>query len=236
MKILKKIYKRLILLFSLLSRIEKLEATSFNRRHYAVEQIAQYLVGAKVEGDYLEFGVYEGAVFCQVFHWLKDQFPEMRFFAFDSFEGLPAPNGTDNINGYSSNYHPHEFACSLSSFKKNLKKNKVDMARVELVKGWYDKTLKPNQVNRYGIRHAAFIWIDSDLYESAVPVLKFITPYLTPGTIIVFDDWHAFRNDPHRGEQRACREWLKKNPKIKLAELFTYGYGGIVFTVISKKP
>ena len=66
-----------------------------------------------------------------------------------------------------------------------------------------------------------------------MPVLKFITPYLERGSVIVFDDWHAFRNNPNYGEQRACREWLKQNPKIKLAELFTYGYGGIVFTVTS---
>jgi len=235
MNYLKRFIKRIILIFTFLSRIERIETLNFNRRLYAVDQIAQYLVGAKIDGDYLEFGVYQGTVFTRVYHGLKVHYPKMRFFAFDSFEGLPAPKGIDNIDGFSSNYHSNEFACSIEEFKKNLTRNRVNLDRVELVKGWYNKTLKPNQVGRYGIKKAALIWIDSDLYESAVPVLNFITPYLAEGTVIVFDDWHAFRNNPDRGEQKACKEWLKKNPKIKLAELFNYGYGGVVFTVISSQ-
>lgn len=230
---MKKIIKKIILFLTLLSRIEKLETHSFNRRIYAVEQVAAYLVGAKIEGDYLEFGVYKGTVFSHAYRWLHKNFPQMRFFAFDSFEGLPEPKGWDNINGYSSNYHPNEFECSLEDFKHILKQKKVNLDKVKTIQGWYKDTLKANQTKKYGLKKAAFIWIDSDLYESAVSVLRFITPFLSPGTVIVFDDWHAFRNNPKFGEQKACREWLKKNPKIKLAELFNYGYGGIVFTVVT---
>ena len=153
--------------------------------------------------------------------------------AFDSFEGLPKPKGIDKADDYSSNYHTNEFACSKEEFLKNLKKAKVDIKRTKIVKGWFDKTLVGSKAKAYDIKKIAAVWIDCDLYESTIPVLKFITPYLTKGSIIVFDDWHSFRNDPTRGEQRACREWLKRNPKIKLAELFNFGYGGIVFTIIS---
>ena len=214
-------------------KVQELEYHSFNQRYYAVEQVAAYLVGAKLEGDYLEFGVYRGAVFSHIYKWISKLFPKMQFFAFDSFQGLPAPKGIDNVDGYSSNYHANEFSCSEKDFLKNLKNAKVDLKRVKTIKGWYDQTLIGAKAKTYGVKKIAAVWIDCDLYESTVPVLKYITPYLNPGSVIIFDDWHAFRNDPTKGEQKACQEWLKKNPKIKLAPLFTYGYGGAVFTVIS---
>ena len=232
-KSLKTIIRKIIYIFQLPGRVSKLEYYNFNQRYFAVEQITAYLVGAKLDGDYLEFGVYRGAIFIHAYQWMAKLFPKMRFLALDSFEGLPDPEGTDDIDGYSSNYHKNEFACSEEEFLQNLKKENVDLGRIKTIKGWYNKTLTSEKSKKHGIKHIAAAWIDCDLYESTVPVLKYITPYITQGTIIVFDDWHAFRNDPGRGEQRACTEWLKKNPSIKLAPLFTYGYGGAIFTVIS---
>lgn len=231
--IIRAVIKKIIFIIGLPGKVQKLEYYNFNRRYYAVEQVAAYLVGAKIPGDYLEFGVFRGALFIHAYKWLAPQFKSMRFIAFDSFEGLPEPQGIDNLNHYSSNYHPHEFACSKEQFLKNLKKTKINLRRIKIIKGWFNETLTAKQAKTYGIKRIAAVWIDCDLYESTVPVLKFITPYITCGTVIVFDDWHSFRNDPNRGEQRACRQWLKRNPKIKLAELFTFGYGGIAFTVIS---
>lgn len=230
---LKLVAKKIIFIFTLPGRVQKLEYYNFNKRYFAVEQVAAYLVGAQIQGDYLEFGVFKGSIFIHAYKWISPHFKSMRFVAFDSFEGLPEPKGIDKLDDYSSNYHENEFACSEAEFLKNLKKAKVDIKRTKLVKGWFDKTLISSKAKNYGIKKIAAAWIDCDLYESTIPVLKFITPYLTKGSVIVFDDWHAFRNDPSRGEQRACREWLKKNPKIKLAQLFNFGYGGIVFTVIS---
>lgn len=31
----------------------------------------------------------------------------------------------------------------------------------------------------------------------------------------MFDDWFCYKGDPEKGEQRATREWLEKNPNIK---------------------
>jgi O-methyltransferase len=85
----------------------------------------------------------------------------------------------------------------------------------------------------YAIERIAVAWIDCDLYESTVPVLKFITPHLCVGSVIVFDDWRCYRNHPDFGEQRACREWLEANPGIKLRELLSFGWNGIAFTIVS---
>ena len=74
-----------LLLRGVYNRIRQLEYRSFNRRYYAVEQVAEYLVGAQVSGDYCEFGVYKGDTFAHMAKY-HHEFPQMRFFAFDSFE------------------------------------------------------------------------------------------------------------------------------------------------------
>jgi hypothetical protein len=69
-----------------------------------------------------------------------------------------------------------------------------------------------------GIKQAAVVWIDCDLYESTVPALNFITDFVQTGTIICFDDFYCFRGDPNRGESKAFKEWLLRNPKITAIE------------------
>tara|TARA_R110001583_G_scaffold178083_2_gene333785 strand:+ start:10693 stop:11436 length:744 start_codon:yes stop_codon:yes gene_type:complete len=215
------------------SRIELLEKRIRNNRWFAVEEMAHYLVGAQIEGDYCEFGVFKGETFSHACNVGWPQEINMRFIAFDSFEGLPKPKGLDAEGGYSSNFHHGEFACSQEDFEKNLRNNGVDMSNVISVKGWFEETLNDNTAKKLQIEKIAAAWIDGDLYESTVPILKFLTSRISVGTIILFDDWRVFRNLPDYGEQRACREWLDENPHISLREIFSFGHHGVAFTVAS---
>ncbi len=201
-----------------------------NRRFYAIMQATEYLLGAKIDGDYLEFGVFEGSTFRFAYKNLSPYFDEMKFYAFDSFEGLPEPRGIDNIKGYSSNFNKGDFFCTEQKFKKLLESDGVEMKKISIIKGWFDDTLR-NKKENYGVRSISLAYIDSDFYESTVPVLEFITPRLEEGSLIIFDDWRCYRNQPHLGVQKACNEWLERNPHIKLRELFSYGWNGIAFTV-----
>jgi len=230
MKIISKI-KKLIALPTLDQRVGVLEEGRQNRRYEAVYDMADYLVGAQLPGHYCEFGVYRGATFSYAYRLLSGLFPGMRFFAADSFEGLPKPKGLDALDGYTSNFHENEFACTEEDFITNLKRNGVNLDRVQTVKGWFDQTLSDGKAEEYGIEKIAAAWIDCDLYESTVPVLNFILPHLIVGSVIVFDDWKCFRNLPDFGEQRACREWLADNPQLTLNELFSFGSHGLAFTV-----
>lgn len=215
------------------SRLNTLEYRSFNRRFYAIEQCAEYLIGAKIDGDYLEFGVYQGTTFSHAYQWMSPHFANMKFYAFDSFEGLPKPHGIDIVDGYSSHFYETQFSCSQEEFTQNILSKSVNLDKVKIIKGWFDNTLSPEKAQGYDLKKIAVAWIDCDYYESTVPVLNFITPHLTAGSVIIFDDWRCYRNHPDFGEQRACREWLESNKQIKLSELFSFGWNGIAFTVTS---
>jgi hypothetical protein len=222
-----------LLLRDVYNRIGEIEYRSFNRRFYCIEQVAEYLIGAQIPGDYCEFGVFEGNTFSHAYRRMAPYFPSMRFVAFDSFEGLPRPQGIDAEDGFTSHFFEQQFACSEEDFYRNLRRNRVDTGRVSAVKGWFNETLSPGAAERHGVRQVAVAWVDCDLYESAVPVLDYLTARLLVGSVVVFDDWRCFRNLPDFGEQRAVREWLERNPQLSLRELLSFGWNGIAFTVSS---
>lgn len=231
--IFKKLYRHLILKFitnPLDRRITELEKRTLNHSFLAIDNIGGYLQWSNVSGDYLEFGVYQGSTFSYAYKTLSRRFDDMRFFAFDSFQGLPELEGVDALE--TSSFHEHQFSCSKDDFVRNIRRAGVeDMTRVHIIEGWFDQTLTPEKAKTYGVNTIAAAWIDVDLYESTLPVLRFITPYLAVGSVIVFDDWRCFKNLPDFGEQRACQEWLADNPQIELRELFSFGWHGIAFTV-----
>jgi O-methyltransferase len=220
-----------ILLRGVYRRIEQLEYRAFNRRYYAVEQVAEYLIGAQIPGDYCEFGVWQGTTFSHAYKLMAPYFPEMRFVALDSYEGLPKPNGIDAKEGYSSHFYERQFSCSREEFLRNLRRNGVDLSRVKVVKGWFNETLTREVAASHGVDRIAVAWIDCDLYESTVPVLEYLTGRISEGSVILFDDWRCFRNLPDFGQQRAVREWLHRNPRISMKELLSFGWNGIAFTV-----
>ena len=59
-------------------RLKYLEKRLYNYRWFAVEMAADYLVGAQIEGDYCEFGVWKGTTFAHMLRY-HEIFPEMRF-------------------------------------------------------------------------------------------------------------------------------------------------------------
>lgn len=181
-------------------------------------------------GDYLEFGCYAGASFVHVLEGAAKRMPWMRFFAFDSFEGLPAPEGPDE-NG---SFWEGQYACNQESFLRNVRRPDIDPGRIICVPRWYNQSLTPEVKRRHNLTVAAIVTIDCDLYQSAVPVLHFITDLIETGTILLFDDWFCFKGDPERGVQRACAEWLASNPNVRLQDWHLFDGFGKSFIVLKQ--
>ncbi len=182
-----------------------------------------------MEGDYLEFGVASGTSFVFAYQAAQEfNLKSMRFYAFDSFRGLPEIR---NVDAEVRHFKEGMFNVEEKLFLKRLKQDKVDLSKVQTIPGWFNETLTNDTKMKLSIKKASVIMVDCDLYESTVPVLNFIVDYLQDGTIIVFDDWFCFRGNPNRGEQRAFREWLKRNPSIKVSEYHKYGAEGISFII-----
>ena len=194
-----------------------------------IETAFGFAFNNRVAGDYLEFGVYQGCTFTDAWDAARRYgMSDMRFHAFDSFQGLPEPDGKDRDGGFSGG----QFHCEREKFEAILRRRKVDMSRVSIHEGMFDETLAtPGSLRSAGIGQASVVWIDCDLYASTVPVLRALGDVLVDGTILVFDDWYCFNGRPDRGEQRACAEWLAANPGIRLVEYQKFHWGGASFIV-----
>lgn len=112
-------------------------------------------------GDIVETGVFKGGTAAIILKTLInfDQC-QRRFWAFDSFEGLPVPSRKD-MDGTLKVGNPGAFAVTEERFIANMKRLKVWDPRVHVVKGWFKDT-----VARAPISHIGFLRLDGDLYES----------------------------------------------------------------------
>ena len=120
-------------------------------------------------GEYYEFGVFQGT--------------SINFFArelgrnihgFDSFEGLPAGEGVWKKYRDEGTF---DRGGQLPTVEDN----------VTLHQGWISDTL-PRFIEERDLQQAAFIHIDTDIYESAACILDNLGPYIDQGTVILFDE------------------------------------------------
>jgi hypothetical protein len=144
----------------------------------------------------------------------------MSMHAYDSFEGLPPPQGVDA----GGTFQAGQFRSPRSVFDAETRN--IPAERRSVTEGLFDVSLP--QAEKHKI---ALAWVDCDLYESTVPVLDFLTTQLQDGSVLVFDDWFCFHGRPDRGEQRACREWLDANPEISLVPYRDFHWAGRSFLV-----
>ncbi len=216
---------------------EERNISDFIGAHGCLNAAASFITWNQVPGDYIEFGVWKGRSFAAAYHamtqgrrkhqshgytdpeYVEWAQKEPRFIAFDSFEGIPGGEDADRM----VDYHEGAYDCGLEQFLENIRAQGVDLSRVETVKGFYDATCTAATREKLQLTELALVHIDCDLYESTVPVLDFVTDALVQGSVIVFDDWFRFRGSPNKGEQRACNEWLQRNPQLELIEHWQQG-------------
>ena len=184
--------------------------------------------GTLQQGDYLEFGVFKGYAF-----WYAQQAarryraPRLRFFGFDSFNGLPEVENADHTAH--NEFYRGQFCCSKQRVIDNLNTAGVDWTRTFLIEGYFEQSLTNDVRRRHGIEKAPIILIDCDLYSSTSQVLQFVAPMIMDQTIVLMDDWNCFNADNERGQRRAFREFLAGNPQLRAEPLFAYGPYGQTF-------
>ncbi len=125
---------------------------------------------APAGGLWLELGVFQG----YSLNFLADRAPGT-VYGFDSFEGLKEDwKGTGLLRG------TFDLRGRLPKVRRN----------AELVRGWFDASVPP-----FLAQHPeplALLHLDCDTYEATVIALDLLKARLTPGTVIVFDDYHGF--------------------------------------------
>lgn len=179
-----------------------------------VDVAAKWIAWHNIEGDYCEFGVYTGRQFTHAYKAITKFSQDTRFYAFDSFEGLPKPEGVDLVY---PQFAQGAFSATRKEFMRNIKSHNVNLSRVDVVEGWYSDTLNDSLPEKIGLSNVAIVVVDCDLYSSTILALNFLTDLIVDGGIIIFDDWHLFRGHPDLGPQKAFNEWKSKVPEFQFS-------------------
>jgi hypothetical protein len=217
----------------------------------ATEALAQGVAavyGYDVAGDIAEFGTMSGRTAAGLARSIASCDKHLRnaselyghaprkLVLFDSFVGLPEV-GKESVDGQSP--HVMNGVWSKGSLKGVSQQELATMIapylprdRFEIHSGWFADTVPAlGSDRRFSLVH-----VDSDLYQSAIDVLKnlFSRGLVSRGAYIYFDDWNCNRADPNLGERRAWRECVEEYG-IEYSDLGIYGVFAQRFIVHSYK-
>ncbi|MDD5691127.1 MAG: macrocin O-methyltransferase [Candidatus Omnitrophica bacterium] len=180
-----------------------------------------------IEGSYFEFGVFEGASLyaaVSLHRGIKSKI-KRNFYGFDSFDyGFRYFEGRDR--------HPFFKEGDFKSPYKKVANRLKRFNNVRLIRGYFEETVKGKLANEISGRDCcAIIFIDCDLMGPALIALNFIKPILQKGSVIILDDYWAYRGSRNHGTCGALNEFLRNNQEVKLRDYYSYGHGGHSFIV-----
>lgn len=183
-----------------ITRISKILA------HYEIYKMTREIPGAIVE-----CGVLKGASFSR-FAMFREIFGNpfsKKIIGFDTFDTFPetefegdkdARNRQINAAGINS--------ISVDQLYEVLK-NKGIEKNVELVEGDITKTV-PEYIEKHPELKISMLNLDTDIYEPAVTILKYMYPRITKGGVLILDDYETFP-----GEAKAVDDYFK-DKKIEI--------------------
>ena len=135
-----------------------------------------------VPGVIVEAGVGRGFTLAMIALLRDDFFPTRQIFAYDSFLGFPshAVTGSRPVGG--------QRAHSLSTVEDTLKRAHVRMddGTIRFFSGYFSETCPG-----YDDGPISFLHIDVDLGESYRDVLESLFPHVSPGGMVVFDEYDS---------------------------------------------
>ena len=195
-----------------------------------------FLTDNRVSGDYHEYGCHRARTFRMALtearrHNLND----MRFFAFDSFQGLPQPVNETNVEIWQRG----ALVTSEAEFRGMVERHGIYADRVRTVSGFYDSSLSRQlqQTFLHNENKIALVNIDCDLYESAVPVFDFIDPLLQEGAVLYVDDLFAgHKGSPLKGVARAFLEYQRRSRWKFVRHLDVGWWGRSYIAYLDKVP
>ncbi len=159
-------------------------------------EMYDYIVNEIVCGkpiQYLEFGVYKG----DSIRYLSSisTHPDSRFVGFDTFTGLP------------EDWIELSRTVKSATFDTGGELPRSDDTRVSFVKGLFQDTLT-EFLGDYKSTRQLVLHNDADLYSSTLYVLTHANDIITPGTIVIFDEFYSVMHE-FRALEDYCASYMR---------------------------
>jgi O-methyltransferase len=180
---------------------------------YALWRAVQYVVDAQIPGDFVECGVFRGgstAMAAEAFKHAGDT--PRKFYLYDTFEGMTAPTARDvdfagrtphdHLKTWNASQISDMTNSSLDEVRKNIQATRLPEERFVFIKGKVEETLPANMPPG----PIAILRLDTDWYESTKHELIHLFPKLSPGGVLIVDDYGFWR-----GSREACDEYFREH-------------------------
>jgi len=193
-----------------------IESNDLERLKKIFARYELFKLSENVPGDIIECGVFKGTG--QIF-WLKllnifDPNSLKKVIGFDTFGNFPKTTLNFEMNSAKKFQKESKFISRnlFNIIKDKIKKTKLDK-RSALIKGDIIQTSKKYIKNNRGFR-ISLLNLDLDTYNGTKHALNNFFPYVSPGGIIIFDEYGS----RGWGESEAVDEFLKKK-KYKIQKV-----------------
>ncbi|WP_239338522.1 TylF/MycF/NovP-related O-methyltransferase [Frankia sp. CiP3] len=146
----------------------------------ALYRSAADVADRRVSGDVVECGVYNGGSVATVARALHDG--RRTFWLYDSFHGMPPAGDRDGL--FAQSLPAGECHGTERTARHALARAGVPADRIQVRAGWFHDTFTaplPAAV--------CYLHIDADWYDSVLLSLRTFYPLVTPGGVIVLDDF-----------------------------------------------
>lgn len=151
-----------------------------------LRRCVEFVLDEGISGDFIEAGVWRGGA-CILMRGIlaargvTDRIVHLA----DSFEGLPPPDAAAYPADAHSAFHEYpELAVPLAEVTETFRRYNLLDGQVRFHKGWFRDTL-PN----LGDARFALVRLDGDMYESTWISLSELYPRLSPGGLLIIDDY-----------------------------------------------
>ena len=140
-----------------------------------------------LRGDFVETGVYKGGTAVLMMRVLmRYDKCNRKLYAFDSFEGLPAPQSEDE--GALAVGNSGKYSAGIEVFMNNLRgANAWDESRIVISKGWFNETCAKSPV-----KLISFLRLDGDMFASTWDAINALYDRVVQGGYIYVDDYGSF--------------------------------------------
>jgi len=153
-----------------------LNDTQINYRAYVACWAA--LKGRDLEGDFVECGVYRGAMSRMIVDYIGfETMPDRRFYLLDTFAGFPDASLTDEERHHR---RPADFGETLEAVRTTFR----DFPNVVIVPGMVPETLAAVKAEK-----VCYLSLDMNAAVPEIAAAEYFWPRMSSGAVIVLDDY-----------------------------------------------
>lgn len=194
---------------SIADKVKPYTLTPPERIHALIEAV-NYILRMKIPGSFVECGVWRGGSTMATALTLQNaNCADRDLYLFDTFEGMPKPENVDvdyqgapAMDTFSMLQTGEDTSescyASLSDVQSTMALSGYDKGRIHFIQGKVEDTL-PSQAPET----ISLLRLDTDWYASTRHELEHLYPRLSPGGILIVDDYGHWE-----GARKATDEYL----------------------------